>query len=79
MTLAKNSIEGCGEFYQKMNTHYQGEFAVGCTRDGANWDGYLVWPMTGKVLGPDLALVWQIGGPPYPASKDGRPGKLNSK
>lgn len=78
-TLMQNHIQGCGEFYQKKSGYSQGEFAVACTRDGANWEGYLVWPRIGKTIGPDLTMVWSIGGPPYTPKKDGKPGKLNSK
>lgn len=71
VTLAHNQIRGCGEFYQKRNSHYQGEYAVACTRmpdgsDHAAWVGYLVWPAIDKVQGPDLIFVWNIGGPPRP-------------
>jgi len=70
--LAENSVRGCGEFYQKKNTAYSGEYAVACNRmpDGSGkpaWVGYLVWPAIGKVEGPDLAAVHMtFGGPPRP-------------
>ncbi len=68
-TLAANQTEGCGEFYQKANTRHQGEFAVACNRmpDGSGspaWVGYLVWTGSGRVEGPDLTLVYGVGGPP---------------
>ncbi|HEX7821913.1 MAG TPA: hypothetical protein VF463_14990 [Sphingobium sp.] len=78
-TLLQNHVQGCGEFYQKVSSYSQGEFAVACTRDGANWDGYLVWPRIGKIIGPDLTMVWNIGGPPYAPTKDGKPGKFNRR
>lgn len=77
--LAKKDIRGCGEFYQKTSISNQGEYAVACTKDGRNWDGYLAWPRVDEVIGPDLTLVWKIGGPPYQPKADGSVGKLNEK
>lgn len=68
--LAKKDIRGCGEFYQKTSISNQGEYAVACTKDGRNWDGYLAWPRVDEVIGPDLTLVWKIGGPPYQPKAD---------
>ena len=71
-TLATNGVRGCGEFYQKANSRYQGEFAVACNRmpDGSGRPagvGYLVWTGSGQVQGPDLTAVWMhFGGPPRP-------------
>ena len=75
ITLGKNHIRGCGEFYQKANPHQQGEYAVACTRrpDGTvpEWVGYLVWTGTGAVEGPDMTAVYtQFGGPPRQFTKD---------
>lgn len=71
--LAKNSIRGCGEFYQKANPDYAGEYAIACTRlpDGrASWAGYLVWVGIDKVEGPDLTAVYmKFGGPPRELTK----------
>jgi hypothetical protein len=64
VTLAKNHAQGCGEFYQKPHVSSQGEFLVACTRDGQTWMGYMVWPATGRILGPDPVIVFQAGGPP---------------
>ncbi len=70
--LAENSIRGCGEFYQKENIGYSGEYAVACNRmpDGSGqpaWVGYQVWPGISKVEGPDMAAVHMtFGGPPRP-------------
>jgi hypothetical protein len=72
IALAKNSVRGCGEFYQKENAEYPGEFAVACNRmpDGsgrAAWVAYQVWIPSEKVLGPDLTAVhMKFGGPPRP-------------
>jgi hypothetical protein len=71
-TLARNSVRGCGEFYQKENKAYKGEFAVACNRppDGSGkpgWVGYQVWVGSGDVEGPDMSAVYmKFGGPPRP-------------
>lgn len=62
--LAQNSIEGCGEFYQKPHVSSPAEYVVACTRDGATWRGYLVFTATGQVMGPDDMLVYRVGGAP---------------
>jgi hypothetical protein len=70
--LAKHSVRGCGEFYQKANSAYRGEYAVACNRmpDGSGkpaWVGYQVWTGSGDVLGPDPTAVFtKFGGPPKP-------------
>ena len=70
MVLAKDGLLGCGEFYQKANTSYHGEYAVACNRmpDGSGqpaWVGYQVWTGSEQVEGPDMTAVWaQFGGPP---------------
>ena len=66
--LAKNSVRGCGEFYQKKNTQFTGEYLVACNRmpDGsgrAAWVVYLVWTGTEQVQGPDYTAVYKIGPP----------------
>lgn len=71
ITLGRNSIRGCGEFYQKESKTFRGEYAVVCTQmpDGsgrAQWVGYLVWPRINKVEGPDYLFVYKVGGPPRP-------------
>ena len=72
VTLAKHSVRGCGEFYQKVNSAFRGEYAVACNRmpDGSGtpaWVGYQVWTGSGDVLGPDLTAVFtKFGGPPKP-------------
>jgi hypothetical protein len=66
-TLAKNGVRGCGEFFQKASVKDSHEYAVACSRtpEGApGWVGYLVWPATGAVTGPDYTAVWDMGGPP---------------
>lgn len=63
-TLARNHVAGCGEFYQKPAAFAQAEYAVACTRDGKNWNVWLVWPVIDKVLGPDPMAIWKLGGPP---------------
>ncbi len=62
--LAKNSVQGCGEFYQKEAQEYRGEFVVACTSNGKSWAVWQVWTRSGKVLGPDEAMIWKLGGPP---------------
>jgi hypothetical protein len=70
IALGKHGAKGCGEFYQKANAHYPGEFAVACNRlpDGSGrvgWVGYQVWIPSGEVLGPDMSAVFtKFGGPP---------------
>lgn len=63
-TLAKRGTRGCGEFYQKPHVSSRGEYVIACTRDGRIWRGYLVWTGSEQVLGPDDALVYQVGGAP---------------
>jgi hypothetical protein len=67
IALGQNGAKGCGEFYQKPAVEAQSEYAVACTRDGIRWEGYLVWPSIGKILGPDDSLVAKLG-KPYPPS-----------
>lgn len=50
--LVKNSIRGCGEYKYRPSNRDKGEFLVYCTRDGQNWEAYLVWTSAGKVTGP---------------------------
>ena len=73
-TLAAKGIRGCGEFYQKKNAKFEGDFAVACTRtpDGKlAWTGYEVFVGTREVMGPDLTAVYtQFGGPPRQLTKD---------
>lgn len=51
-TLAANNAAGCGQFKFREHPSMNGEYLVYCTRDGSSWQSYLVWPRTGKVLGP---------------------------
>lgn len=70
-TLAMNGAQGCGEFYEKANTRYSGEFAVACTETNAcQWQGYLVWPAINKIEGPDPLLVFGVGGVPRQPGDD---------
>lgn len=64
ITLAKNHVRGCGEFYQKPAADAPYEYVVACTRDGETWTAWLVWPASEKVLGPDDMAIWKLGGPP---------------
>jgi len=72
--LAAKGVRGCGEFYQKRNAKFEGDYAVACTHtpDGrAAWTGYEVFAGTGEVMGPDLTAVYmQFGGPPRELTKD---------
>src|SRR3954470_1429989 len=64
-TLAANNAHGCGEFFEKTNSQYPGEYAVACTETNAcQWRAYLVWPAINKIEGPDPLLVFEIGGVP---------------
>ncbi len=51
-TLAGAKASGCEQFRYREHPTANGEFLVHCTTDGTNWQAYLVWPQTGKVLGP---------------------------
>lgn len=64
VALAKQSIRGCGEFYQKSAAFATNEYVVACTRDGETWTVYRVWPRIDEVMGPDSSALWQLGGPP---------------
>ena len=70
VALAKAHVQGCGEFYQKENAKFSGDFAVACNRmpDESGkpaWVGYEVWPSIDKIQGPDMTAVWMhFGGPP---------------
>jgi hypothetical protein len=52
VTLAKNKIAGCGQFKFRSAAQSANEYLVYCTRDGANWIGYLVYKASGTVNGP---------------------------
>ena len=68
VTLAKNGVMGCGEFYQKESKSDQGEYAVASNRTPsgeAAWELYLVWPQINQVTGPDPTGVYKVGGPPH--------------
>jgi hypothetical protein len=72
ITLGKNHITGCGEFYQKTSKTSQGEYAVACTHNPAGqleWNLYLVWPAINEVTGPDPIGVYKVGGPPRELTK----------
>ena len=51
-TLAQNRIRGCGEFYYKLANGEKdpGEALVYCTRNGRDWDSYLVFYKIGNVM-----------------------------
>lgn len=48
--LVKNNIRECGEYYVKKSNNTDGEYAVACTPDGNNFEYYLAWINTEKVL-----------------------------
>lgn len=52
MTLGGNSIGGCGEFHYRLakGKSDPGEALVYCTRDGRNWDHYLVFYKINNVM-----------------------------
>lgn len=52
MTLGENSIGGCGEFHYRLakGKPDPGEALVYCTRDGRNWDHYLVFYKINNVM-----------------------------
>ena len=73
ITLAKNHVSGCGEFYQKVSKTSQGEYAVACTHNPAGqleWNLYLVWPAINEVTGPDPIKVYELGPPPRELTKE---------
>ena len=73
VTLAKNGVRGCGEFYQKASKTSQGEYAVACTHNPSGqleWNLYLVWPAINEVTGPNPIAVWKLGPPPRELTKD---------
>lgn len=51
-TLIKNNIKGCGEFYFKRHKSSSANYLVACTSDGINWNYYMVYTASQKVLGP---------------------------
>ena len=72
ITLGRNHITGCGEFYQKASKTSQGEYAVACTHNPSGqleWNVYLVWPAINEVTGPDPLAVWKLGRPPRELTK----------
>jgi hypothetical protein len=72
ITLGKNHISGCGEFYQKASKTSQGEYAVACTHNPSGqleWNLYLVWPAINEVTGPDPIKVYELGPPPRELTK----------
>lgn len=52
LTLGRNSIGGCGEFHYRLakGKPDPGEALVYCTRDGRNWDHYLVFYKINNVM-----------------------------
>lgn len=52
LTLGRNAIGGCGEFHYRLAKGKQdpGEALVYCTRDGRNWDHYLVFYKIDNVM-----------------------------
>ncbi|MCF6221327.1 MAG: hypothetical protein L3J65_09460 [Robiginitomaculum sp.] len=62
ITLSKNHISGCGEFYYKKRLNRSSEFLVACTRTEGIWKHYLVWPKINEVTGP-MALDGTITPP----------------
>lgn len=52
IALARNNIEGCGQYEYQQNLNHSGEYKVKCTRDGENWVYYLVWWPSARVMGP---------------------------
>lgn len=60
ITLGQNSTSGCGEFYYKLANGEQdpGEALVYCTRDGSNWDSYLVFYKIGNVMRVAKEAEW---------------------
>jgi len=52
LTLGRNSVGGCGEFHYRLakGKPDPGEALVYCTRDGRNWDHYLVFYKINNVM-----------------------------
>ena len=52
LTLGRNSIGGCGEFHYRLakGKPDPGEALVYCTRDGRNWNHYLVFYKINNVM-----------------------------
>lgn len=52
VTLGRNSIGGCGEFHYRLakGKPDPGEALVYCTKDGRNWDHYLVFYKINNVM-----------------------------
>jgi hypothetical protein len=60
IALGQNHTLGCGEFYYKLANGEKdpGEALVYCTRDGRNWDSYLVFYKIGNVMRVDKEPEW---------------------
>lgn len=50
--LARHGARGCGEMYHRQAADSASEFLVYCSPDGRQWIGYLVWTISGDVMGP---------------------------
>jgi hypothetical protein len=50
--LVKNSVKFCSEFYWRQSTISNGQYMVLCSMDGSTWRAYLVWALSGDVMGP---------------------------
>ena len=50
--LVKNKIRGCGEYKYRPSSKDHNEYLVRCTRDGINWNSYIVWVGIDEVMGP---------------------------
>jgi hypothetical protein len=50
IALVNSDIRVCGEYYVRESSLGQGEYVVGCTADGTNFNYFIVWPLTKKVM-----------------------------
>lgn len=50
ISLAKNNIEGCGQYKWLKSSDSDTEFLVSCSRDGKQWTKYVVWTGINKVI-----------------------------
>lgn len=51
-TLTQAKVRECGIIKYRVAYNSSSEFLVACSSDGTTWKTYMVWPNTGKVMGP---------------------------
>lgn len=50
--LIANQVQGCGRYAFRTRHGSSGEYLVYCQGVTDSWRAYLVWPLTGKAIGP---------------------------